>query len=113
MAGRPWRWRWGSRGRGRPPKHRMIWARFSRVSFIPLDDQGLPIHNEPIYILPDEYEALRLVYLEGFTQEEAAAKMGISRGTLWRILNSGRRKLIQAIVEQHPIVISGKEAGED
>ena len=77
-----------------------------RVSFVPLDERGLPLPGEPIYIMPDEYEALRLVYLEGLTQEEAAKKMGVSRGTLWRTLSSGRRKLVQALVERRPIVVT-------
>ncbi len=55
--------------------------------------------------MPDELEALRLVYLEGLTQEEAAKRMNVSRGTLWRMLNSGRRKVVQALVELRPIVI--------
>jgi len=50
---------------------------------------------------------LRLVYLEGRTQEEAAKLMKISRGTLWRALDSGRRKLVQALVERRPIVLTG------
>ena len=62
--------------------------------------------GDPIYVMPDEYEALRLVYLEKLTQEEAANKMGISRGTLWRILDNGRRKIIQALVEKRPIIIN-------
>lgn len=55
--------------------------------------------------MPDELEALRLVYFEGLTQEEAARKMNISRGTLWRALDSGRRKLVKAIIEMRPIVL--------
>ena len=106
MSSPPWRWRWGQRRRGRPPKDRIIWSDIGRVSFIPFDERGLPISNEHIYIMPDEYEALRLVYLEGFTQEEAAKRMGISRGTLWRALSSGRRKIVQALVEKRPIIIT-------
>lgn len=56
-------------------------------------------------IYPDELEALRLVYLENFSQNEAASLMGVSRGTLWRLLDSGRRKLVQALIEVRPIVL--------
>ncbi|RLE37428.1 hypothetical protein DRJ17_06645 [Candidatus Woesearchaeota archaeon] len=106
MYGPPWRWRWGRRGRGRPPKHRIISIEMRYVTFIPLDERGLPISNEPIYIMPDELEALRLVYLENLTQEEAARRMGVSRGTLWRTLSSGRKKITQALVEKRPIILS-------
>ncbi|MCD6457892.1 MAG: hypothetical protein B6U95_07440 [Thermofilum sp. ex4484_82] len=102
----PWRWCRRRRGRGRPPKFRTIWDKVPYVTFVPFDDRGLPISNEPIYLLPDEYEALRLVYLEGLNQNEAAARMNVSRGTLWRSLNNGRKKIVQALVERRPIVLS-------
>jgi len=40
---------------------------------------------------------LRLVDEENLTQEQAAAQMQISRGTLWRILQQARRKVITAL----------------
>ena len=100
------RWCWRIRGRGRPPKHRFIRMSLEELIFAPLDDSGMPIQAPPIYLRPDEFEALRLVYLEGKTQDEAAQMMHISRGTLWRALDSGRRKIVQALVERRPIVIS-------
>ncbi|MCD6368825.1 MAG: DUF134 domain-containing protein [Thermoproteales archaeon] len=109
MNNPPWRWRWGQRGRGRPPKDRIIGFKSGRFSFVPFDVHGLPIPGEPIYLNPDELEALRLVYFEGLTQEEAAQRMGVSRGTLWRALDSGRRKLVQAIVEKRPLVFTTTE----
>jgi len=106
MSGPPWRWAWGRRGPGRRPKPRAIWFIPRSAMFIPFNENGEPVENEPICLMPDELEALRLVYFEGLTQEEAAKKMNISRGTLWRALSSGRRKLVQALVEFRPIVIS-------
>jgi predicted DNA-binding protein (UPF0251 family) len=52
-----------------------------------------------ILIEPAEVEALRLVDLEGLSQEEAGNKMGVSRGTVWRLLQSARRKAAQALTE--------------
>ncbi|MCD6428417.1 MAG: DUF134 domain-containing protein [Desulfurococcales archaeon] len=101
----PWRWCWRREGRGRRPKPRFIGFQPSRVIFVPLDESGRPVNNEPIYINPDELEALRLVYYLGLTQEEAAKKMGISRGTLWRALSSGRKKLVSALVERRPLIL--------
>lgn len=108
MAGRAWRWRWGLRGPGRPPKHRMIRFKPGRVLFVPMVGGTILSSGEPVMLKPDEFEALRLVYLEGLTQEAAAQMMGISRGTLWRALNNGRRKLVQAIVEKRPLEIYGE-----
>ncbi|RLI37086.1 hypothetical protein DRO60_04950 [Candidatus Bathyarchaeota archaeon] len=76
------------------------------VAFIP-HVEGEPIEGEPVVLMPDELEALRLVYLEGLTQREASRRMGISRGTLWRLLDSGRRKIVRALVERRPLVLSG------
>lgn len=44
-----------------------------------------------------ELEALRLVDEQNLTQEQAAERMQISRGTLWRILQQARKKLISAL----------------
>jgi len=52
-----------------------------------------------IIIYADEIEALRLVDYEGLNQEEAAASMGISRGTIWRLLQSGRKKIVAMVIE--------------
>jgi predicted DNA-binding protein (UPF0251 family) len=45
-----------------------------------------------------ELEALRLIDQENLTQEKAAEIMKISRGTLWRIIQDARQKVIQALV---------------
>ncbi len=59
-----------------------------------------PLTNpEPIHIEPAELEALRLVDLEGLSQEEAGERMGVSRGTVWRLLQSARKKTAQALTE--------------
>ena len=59
----------------------------------------------PIFIDVAELEAFRLVDLEGLSQEEAGTKMGISRGTIWRLLQSARRKTAQALTEGRPLQI--------
>jgi len=64
--------------------------------------QGNP---EPIFIEPAEIEALRLVDLEGLSQEEAGEKMGVSRGTVWRLVQSARKKTAQALSEGRTLSI--------
>jgi len=54
-----------------------------------------------------EVEALRLVDLEGLTQEQAAIEMGVSRRTFWNELVSARRKIAIAIVNGYAIRIEG------
>ena len=104
MKGWGWKWR---RGPGRPPKPRFLSFRPREIVFIPHSSNGTPLPpKEPIILTPDEIEALRLVYIEELTQEEAAKRMGISRGTLWRTINSARKKIVLAVVEERPIIIS-------
>ena len=76
--------------------------------FVPM---GAPQNKEPVYLFPDELEALRLVYLKGKTQNEAARMMGVSRGTLWRILDNARRKVVMALVESRPLIITSRPHG--
>ena len=60
----------------------------------------------PISIEHAEVEALRLVDLEGLSQEQAGTKMGVSRGTIWRLLQSARRKVAQALTEGRPLTVT-------
>jgi len=103
--GSRWRWRERGSGRGRKPKPRFIGFTPREVTFVPYVG-GEEVGEEPIIINPDELEALRLVYYLGLTQDEAAERMGISRGTLWRLLSSGRRKIIAALIEVKPLILS-------
>ena len=55
--------------------------------------------NAPaLEIRADELEALRLCDLEELSQTEAAARMGVSRGTLQRLLYSAHRQIAFALV---------------
>ncbi len=59
---------------------------------------GIPLSGlEKIVLFTDELEALKLCDLDGLTQEEAGKKMGVSRGTVQRILASARRKTALAL----------------
>lgn len=56
-------------------------------------------------IIPvDEFEAMRLCDVEGLTQEEAGERMGVSRGTVQRLVQQGRRRLIDAIQNKKAII---------
>lgn len=56
-----------------------------------------------------EYEAMRLVDLEGYDQEEAGEMMKVSRGTIWRLLESGRRKMMETITRGKKLIIEKTE----
>ena len=60
---------------------------------------GIPLSQMEIIELGlDELEAMRLCDHDGKQQEEAADVMGVSRGTIQRLLESGRRKTLDALV---------------
>lgn len=60
-----------------------------------------------VSLLIDEYEAIRLLDYEGMNQDEAAEKMNVSRPTLTRIYEKGRKAIAQALVEGKMILIEG------
>ncbi len=69
--------------------------------------QGLPARLiEWIELSLDECEAMRLVDILGLRHEEAAEKMGISRPTLTRLVDSAHKKIATAIIKGKALWIS-------
>ncbi len=58
-------------------------------------------------LLVEELEAMRLKDLQELSQQEAADKMGISRQTFQNIIESGRRKVTEALCNGYNIKIVG------
>jgi predicted DNA-binding protein (UPF0251 family) len=87
-------------------------GRFPKPVIIPNPSKVEKLIPEPkttansLSIEPAEVEALRLVDLEGLSQEQAGTKMGVSRGTIWRLLQSARRKVAQALTEGRPLKVT-------
>ena len=95
----------GRGGRGRPCDYRKISQLPKARGFTPTTNFNRNAKNPPIFFELDELEAMRLVDGENLTQEDAGEKMGISRGSIWRLLQSGRKKIITAIYENREIRI--------
>ncbi|QEN03893.1 DUF134 domain-containing protein [Thiospirochaeta perfilievii] len=55
----------------------------------------------------DEFEALRLCDYDGLNQIEAGEALGVSRGTVQRLLLSGRKKIVEAILDSNELIIKG------
>jgi predicted DNA-binding protein (UPF0251 family) len=69
---------------------------------------GVPARALNMLALPlDEYEAVRLADYEGLNQEEVAARLGVSRPTVSRILERARHTIARAFVEGHALTIEG------
>lgn len=74
--------------------------------------RAVPMHKLKITTLrADEFEALRLCDLEKKTQEEAGKSMGVSRGTVQRLLGRGREKIIGALLRGEALEIKSTEGG--
>ena len=71
--------------------------------FGPLDKDG----QELIYMSIDEYETIRLIDVEGFTQEMCASRMQVARTTVQWIYNEARQKLADALVNGKRLRIEG------
>lgn len=59
--------------------------------------------NPPLHLDLAELEALRLVELEKLSYDEAGEVMGVSRNTIWRLVESGKEKVISAFFEGRKI----------
>jgi uncharacterized protein len=69
---------------------------------------GIPIKDlEPVILLFEEYEAIRLADYEGMNQEQAAEQMNVSRPTFTRIYEKARKSVAKAFVEGKAIIIDG------
>jgi predicted DNA-binding protein (UPF0251 family) len=62
---------------------------------------------EIINLTIDEFEAIRLADYEDLYQEEAAERMGVSRQTLGRIVDSAHKKIADAMINGKVMVIEG------
>ena len=96
-----WRRRHRCGRRGRFPKPILLGITPPTNSFTPNPPRNL----EPIFLEMAELEAFRLVDLEGLSQEEAGQRMRVSRGTVWRLVQSARKKTAQALSEGRPVYI--------
>lgn len=63
--------------------------------------------TEPVNLLFEEYEALRLCDYDGCNHHQSSVIMGVSRPTFTRIYASALYKISKAFVEGRPISIDG------
>ncbi|TFG48537.1 MAG: DUF134 domain-containing protein [Gemmatimonadales bacterium] len=69
---------------------------------------GIPARAlDEVVMTLDEFEALRLADPEGQYQEQAAERMGVSRSTFGRILDSARRKVAEVLIGGKALRIEG------
>ena len=85
-------------------KHRCCRVLESEKIFKP---RQLPLRQTSLNeVFLDEFEAVRLCDHDRLSQIQAAEHMGISRGTVQRLLESGRFKIIEALLNDKAIKIN-------
>lgn len=88
----------------RPRKCRRVCAMPQNNRFAPIGGNAC---REKTVMRIEEYEAIRLIDLAGYTQEECAAQMGIARTTVQGIYLSARQKLADVLVNGKALWIEG------
>ena len=89
----------------RPEKWRRVECPPTARVFGPV---GIPVRVlEQLHLHLDELEALRLLHLEHATQEEAAARMGVSRSTVSRMAERAHLTITEALVLGKAVCIEG------
>lgn len=89
----------------RPRKWRKVCCLPENNRYGPLDTS---INQTQFIVMTvDEYETIRLIDLEGLTQEECADQMHIARTTVQRIYRDARQKLAEFLVEGKILRIEG------
>ena len=89
----------------RPRKWRKVCCLPESTRFGPLN---APINQEYFLTMTiDEYETIRLIDLEGFTQEECANQMNVARTTIQGIYNDARKKIAESLVNGKVLRIEG------
>jgi predicted DNA-binding protein (UPF0251 family) len=89
----------------RPRKWRNVCRLPEYKHFGPLNEDEKSEHIVAMSV--DEFEAIRLIDLDGFTQEESAVQMNVARTTVQGIYQEARRKLADALVNGKEILIDG------
>ena len=83
--------------------------RCRKVCSMPRVSAFAPIGEDADYVVlaVDEYESIRLIDKQGFSQEECAAYMQVARTTAQQIYNSARKKIASALVDGKGLRIEG------
>jgi predicted DNA-binding protein (UPF0251 family) len=68
---------------------------------------GKSEQTDTVILSVDEYEAIRLMDLEGLDQDRCADQMGVARSTIQRIYENARKKLADFLVNGKPLRIEG------
>ena len=83
--------------------------RCRKVCSMPRVSEFAPVGEDADFVIltVDEYESIRLIDKQGFSQGECAVYMQIARTTAQQIYNSARKKIASALVDGMGLRIVG------
>ncbi len=89
-------------------------TKYRKVCCLPNNNKYGPLGSgkagaERVNMTVDEYEAIRLIDLEGLNQAECATQMNVARTTVQGIYIEARRKLAESLVNGKILIIEGGE----
>lgn len=90
----------------RPRKCRKVCSLPHSMEFVPANMEQNPKPSIVIMSV-DEYETIRLIDYQGFSQEECGLYMKIARTTVQQIYNDARKKMALCLVDGRPLKIQG------
>jgi len=95
----------------RPRKKKLCRAYVGDRVFKP---RSIPMYElDTIRLELSELEAMRLCDLDGLDQLAAGKRMTVSRGTIQRLLKSGRAKVLRALLQSRALLIEEGAHHED
>ena len=89
----------------RPKNRRIVHEPPLFNEFKPLGVPSINLKRSKLSL--DEFEAIRLADYNGYSQEEAASEMGISRSTFSRLIENARKKLAEFLILGKLLSIDG------
>ncbi|HAQ55863.1 MAG TPA: hypothetical protein DCR44_00405 [Acholeplasmatales bacterium] len=89
----------------RPRKLRTVCCLPENDSFGPRNESFTDANTVRMSV--DEYETIRLIDLEGLTQEECAVQMNVARTTVQSIYSEARKKIADVLVNRKWLQITG------
>jgi len=88
----------------RPRKCRKVCHFPETLGFAPVGTEG---ERPTIVLTIDEYETIRLIDKEGYSQEQCGKQMNVARTTVQQVYTTARRKLADALIDGANLKIEG------